>query len=81
MCLFSAYHAQSHLSGIVCLFCRKSERKINFQQFKDALQYLADKKYPSERESLAVLTARIMDGKGPSISGTTVCDPNTTKWL
>ena len=56
----------------VCVLCRKSARKINFLQFKDALQHLADKKYPSERDSLHVLTTKIMGGKGPSISGTTV---------
>ena len=74
-----------HCSGVIYFVllpshCRKSERKINFQQFKDALQYLADKKYPTERDPFQVLTSKILSGKGPSISGTTVCSVATRLW-
>ena len=57
---------------VAVMLCRKSERKINFQQFRDSLQLLAEKKYPGERDALQILSAKILDGKGPSISGTTV---------
>lgn len=51
---------------------RKSERKITFEQFQDALIMIAEKKYRGERDPLALLESKIMAGKGPSVSGTTV---------
>ena len=50
----------------------KQERKITFHQFQDALKLLAEKKYYPEHDPLPMLEAKIMEGKGPSVSGTTV---------
>lgn len=59
----------------VCLFdvctCRKTERKINFSQFKKALELCAEKKYGSKGD-VGKLIGKICTGKGPGTSGTTV---------
>ncbi|WP_411027238.1 tubulin polymerization-promoting family protein, partial [Salmonella sp. s54925] len=49
----------------------KTDRKINFQQFKEALKLIADKKYPGDEDALAKLEQKITTGKGPGTSGVT----------
>jgi len=53
------------------LFFRKTERKINFSQFKVALGLCAEKKYGSKGD-VQKLIDKICTGKGPGTSGTTV---------
>ncbi|XP_073233053.1 tubulin polymerization-promoting protein family member 2-like [Porites lutea] len=48
----------------------KTERKINFSQFKKALELCAEKKYGS-KDDLGKLIEKICAGKGPATSGAT----------
>ncbi|EDO48995.1 predicted protein [Nematostella vectensis] len=48
----------------------KSERKVNFSQFKAALSLCAEKKY-GKREDVIKLVDKICEGKGPVASKTT----------
>jgi len=49
----------------------KSERKITFAQFEEALKLMAEKKYPGDAEALSKLKAKITEGKGPVAHGVT----------
>jgi hypothetical protein len=49
----------------------KSERKITFAQFEEALKLMAEKKYPDDPEALNKLKAKILEGKGPVAHGVT----------
>lgn len=53
---------------------RKTERKVTFKQFQEAVKLLAEKKYPGDPSGLSKLTTKITSGKGPTTSGTTVCN-------
>lgn len=53
------------------IFYSKTERKINFKQFKVALGLCAEKKYGS-KEDVQKLIDKICVGKGPGTSGATV---------
>jgi len=48
----------------------KTERKLTYAQFKDALKMMAEKKYPGDEEAEAKLTEVILKAKGPASSGT-----------
>ena len=50
---------------------RKTERKINFEQFQKALELVAEKKY-GNKDSVGKLKEKITAGKGPGTSGATV---------
>ena len=47
----------------------KGERKISFDQFKEALQLLAQQKFPKDSQAISKLTAQIVSSS-PSSSGT-----------
>ncbi|KAI0228059.1 Tubulin polymerization-promoting protein family member 2 [Lamellibrachia satsuma] len=49
----------------------KTERKITFQQFQEALKMLAAKKYPGDEAGLEKLTAIILKCRGPTAHGVT----------
>lgn len=49
----------------------KTERKITYKQFKEALKLLAEKKFPGDEEGLSKLEAVIIDAKGPAVHGAT----------
>jgi hypothetical protein len=49
----------------------KSERKITFAQFEEALKLMAEKKYPGDAEGLSKLKEKILEGKGPQAHGVT----------
>ena len=53
--------------------CRKSERKITFDQFREALKLLAEKKYPGDADGAKKLEDFVLQGKGPTGNKTTVC--------
>ena len=53
------------------LFHRKTERKITFKQFEDALKLLAEKKYGSTSD-VGKLEGVILKTEGPKTSGATV---------
>ena len=53
-------------------FFSKTDRKINFKQFQDALKLMAEKKYPGDVDGLKKLEDKIMAGKGPQAGNTTV---------
>ena len=57
--------------------CSKTERKINFSQFKKALELCAEKKYGSKND-VGKLIEKICAGKGPATSGATVSCLNVT---
>ena len=55
------------------MFCRKTERKITFAQFEDALKLMAEKKYPGDPKGLQKLRAKLTAGSaGPATHGATV---------
>jgi len=47
-------------------------RKITFGQFQEAVKLLAEKKYPGDEDAVEKLTAKIIEGKGPTTHGVTV---------
>ncbi len=51
---------------------RKTDRKITFSQFEDAVRHLAEKKYPGDPSGVQKLTRKLTSGDGPSAHGTTV---------
>ena len=61
------------LALYTCLFdtCSKTDRKINFSQFKKALELCAEKKYGS-KDDLQKFIDKVCAGKGPGTSGATV---------
>ena len=51
----------------------KTERKITFEQFQDALKLLAEKKFPGDPNGMKKITSKLTGGSsGPVISGGTV---------
>ena len=60
--------------------CSKTERKINFSQFKKALELCAEKKYGS-KDDVGKFIEKICAGKGPATSGATVSCLNVTYWV
>ena len=52
--------------------CSKSERKMSFEHFKQALSLMADKKYPGASNRLDKLTSLLLSGEGPKTHGATV---------
>lgn len=54
------------------VLCSKSDRKITFDQFNDALKLLAEKKYPGDPNGVNKLSEKITSGSGPSAHGVTV---------
>ncbi len=54
------------------LLCRKTERKISYDQFMDAFRMVAEKKYPGDPNCVKVLERKVLQGSGPSMAGTTV---------
>ena len=53
-------------------YCRKTDRKINFEQFQDGVKQIAEKKYPGDPNGLRKLESKINEGKGPKAVGVTV---------
>lgn len=51
---------------------RNAGRKVNFAQFMEIIQLMSEKKHHGEKNPEQILQAKIMEGKGPSVSGTTV---------
>ncbi|XP_062500770.1 tubulin polymerization-promoting protein family member 2-like, partial [Corticium candelabrum] len=49
----------------------KSERKITFDQFREALKLLAEKKYPGDADGAKKLEDFVLQGKGPTGNKTT----------
>lgn len=49
----------------------KSERKITFAQFQEALKLLAEKKFPGATDALQKLHAKMLEGGGPLAHGVT----------
>lgn len=49
----------------------KTERKITFAQFQEALKLLAEKKFPGCADALEKLQAKMLEGKGPLAHGVT----------
>lgn len=49
----------------------KSERKITYAQFEEAVKLMAEKKYPGDPEAFDKLKAKIIEGKGPAAHGVT----------
>ena len=43
----------------------KTERKINYAQFREGLKLMAEKKYPGDADGLAKLEEKILTGSGP----------------
>ena len=87
MIIFSTEHSRVQDSALLCtlvsiiisqiivlpLNCRKTERKITFEQFQDALKLVAEKKYPGDPSAVKKLTAKLTSGsKGPVTAGATV---------
>lgn len=54
------------------LIHRKTERKITFAQFEQAMKLLAEKKYPGDTGGTDKLISKITAGQGPQAHGTTV---------
>ena len=52
--------------------CRKTERKINFHQFKVTMELIAAKKYGDDPEGLTKLHQALKLSKGPQSSSTVV---------
>ena len=52
--------------------CRKSERKITFAQFQNALKLVAETKYRGDGNGYKKLVDKMVSGKGPVAAGTTV---------
>lgn len=52
---------------------RKTERKINFEQFKSALEMVSKIKYGTDPNGLKTLENLLCKGKGPQAVGVTVC--------
>lgn len=49
----------------------KTERKITFAQFQEALKLLAEKKFPGCADGLEKLQTKMLEGKGPMAHGVT----------
>lgn len=49
----------------------KTERKITYHQFEEALKMMAEKKYPGDEGGLDKLKALISEAKGPELHGAT----------
>jgi len=49
----------------------KTERKINFSQFNEALRQLAEKKFPGDPDALEKMQEMVIQGKGPIAHGVT----------
>ncbi|XP_003384590.1 PREDICTED: tubulin polymerization-promoting protein family member 2-like [Amphimedon queenslandica] len=49
----------------------KTDRKINFEQFKEAVRLMADKKYPGDPDGERKLIDKITAGSGPKVQGVT----------
>ena len=63
-------------STLTCSYpftCRKTERKITFEQFQEALKLLAETKYPGDAGGLKKITSKLTStGSGPVTAGATV---------
>ena len=57
---------------MISFFCSKTDRKINYEQFCDALKLFADKKYPGDPDGVGKLRRKLTEGKGPQAVGVTV---------
>ena len=54
-------------------YCSKSERKITFDQFQEALKLLAETKYPGDPKGFEKITTKLTSSKsGPVTAGATV---------
>ena len=53
--------------------CSKSERKITFDQFQEAVKLLAETKYPGDPKGFEKITTKLTSSKsGPVTAGATV---------
>ncbi|ESO04555.1 hypothetical protein HELRODRAFT_135395, partial [Helobdella robusta] len=56
----------------------KTERKITYAQFEEALKLMAAKKYPGAEDGLEKLKGAMLQGKGPAVHGVTKTVKNAT---
>ena len=50
----------------------KTERKISYTEFNEAVTLMAKKKYPGDADGVGKLIAKMTTGKGPQVHGVTV---------